>query len=95
MGQPSPQGRSCPVCFKSGPACKCGESRKAYLGDGAYYECDGEGITITAENGIEVLSRVYLGPEEMGALLREMAKDFAVSRMVEILEKAKVPGGTW
>jgi hypothetical protein len=27
MSQPQPQGRGCPVCFKSGPACKCGEPK--------------------------------------------------------------------
>jgi hypothetical protein len=25
MGQPQNSGRSCPVCFQRGPACRCGE----------------------------------------------------------------------
>jgi hypothetical protein len=42
---------------------------KQYLGDGAYAEWDGLGLTITAENGIEATDRVVLGPGELILLL--------------------------
>lgn len=43
---------------------------KTYLGDGAYAEFDGDGIMLTAENGVSVTDRVYLEPEVYRALVR-------------------------
>lgn len=45
---------------------------KQYLGDGAYIEWDeysGQ-LVLTAENGTEVTSTIYLGPVEYKALVR-------------------------
>lgn len=44
--------------------------KKDYLGDGLYIDTDGFGISLTAENGVEVLERVYLEPGVFRALLR-------------------------
>jgi len=41
---------------------------KTYLGDGAYAEFDGYGISITAENGVSTTNRIYLEPEVYIAL---------------------------
>lgn len=40
---------------------------KTYLGDGVYVDFDG-GIILTAENGVEVTSKIYLEPEVIRAL---------------------------
>lgn len=43
---------------------------KSYLGDGAYAEWDGLGLTLTAENGIRATDRVVLEPSVLIELLR-------------------------
>lgn len=42
---------------------------KVYLGDGAYAEFDGHGITLTTESGIETTNAIYLEPNVYAALL--------------------------
>ena len=43
---------------------------KVYLGDGAYAQFDGYGVSVTAENGIEATDTVYLEPEVYDALVK-------------------------
>lgn len=40
---------------------------KTYLGDGVYVDFDGV-VILTAENGVEVTSKIYLEPEVIRAL---------------------------
>jgi hypothetical protein len=47
-------------------------NEKTYLGDGLYAEHDGFGVWLRSENGVEVLSEVYLEPKVYGALQRFM-----------------------
>lgn len=42
---------------------------KVYLGDGAYASFDGFSISVTAEDGIRVRERVFLGSEELQRLV--------------------------
>lgn len=50
------------------------ESRKEYLGDGAYVAFDGFGLILTAENGIEATDTIYLEPEVLVSLERYIQK---------------------
>jgi len=43
---------------------------KQYLGDGVYVEVDRGALVLTAENGIEVLERIYLEREVFDALVK-------------------------
>jgi len=36
---------------------------KAYLGDGAYVDYDGDRLVLTAENGISATDTIYLDPD--------------------------------
>ena len=47
---------------------------KAYLGDGAYVEFDGFGLSLTTEDGIRTTNRVYLEPEVFRALTAYMGR---------------------
>jgi len=51
---------------------------KRYLGDGAYYTFSGGEVLLTAENGVSVTNRVYLGSAEIKALLKALGEDFGV-----------------
>ena len=46
---------------------------KRYLGDGVYVNCDGRGIWLTAENGIEATDRIFLEPEVLAAFMAYLA----------------------
>ena len=59
--------------------------KKVYLGDGAYYEFDGHGVSLTAENGIRATDRVYLEPEVIVALLRALGEDFDPKKLKEVI----------
>lgn len=50
--------------------------KKVYLGDGLYYAFDGNGVWLTAENGVSVSNRVYLEPEVLAAFLKQLGSDF-------------------
>ncbi len=43
---------------------------KDYLGDAVYVDFDGYGLTLTTEDGINVLDRIYLEPDVFTALVR-------------------------
>ena len=47
---------------------------RRYLGDGVYAAFDGDGIWLTAENGLAATDAIYLEPEVLGKLER-FAKD--------------------
>jgi hypothetical protein len=44
--------------------------QKVYLGDGAYVQWDGNGLMLTAENGIVATDTVYLEVEVISSFLR-------------------------
>lgn len=50
--------------------------RKTYLGDGAYVQWDGNGLKLTAENGIEATDTVYLEVEVIGSFLQYLKQQF-------------------
>lgn len=43
---------------------------KEYLGDGCYVSWDGQALTLTTENGIDVTNTIVLEPEVYAALNR-------------------------
>ncbi len=43
---------------------------KSYLGDAVYVDFDGQGLTLTTEDGIRATNSVYLEPEVWQALTR-------------------------
>ena len=61
-------------------------SRKVYLGDGAYYEVDGFGVSLTAEDGTRATDRVYLEPATIAALLRALGEDYDRERLSAVLQ---------
>jgi hypothetical protein len=52
-------------------------SRRAYLGDGAYYAFDGHGVWLTT-SGCDAMAtnKIYLEPEVIAKLLRALGVDF-------------------
>jgi len=42
---------------------------KVYLGDSVYAEWDGQGITLTTEDGVMATNNIYLEPEVFSALV--------------------------
>ena len=46
------------------------DSKKVYLGDGAYADFDGYGIILTTEDGISIQNTIYLEPEVLNSLLK-------------------------
>jgi len=55
------------------PAEPTSEPTKQYLGDGAYVNFDGNGLILTAENGIYATDTVYLEPQVWDRLKRYVA----------------------
>lgn len=64
---------------------KTKQPEKVYIGDGAYAEYDGNGINLTAENGICVTNTVYLEPEVAAQLVRFMQKHFGEDNLARWL----------
>ncbi len=48
--------------------------RKVYLGDGAYVDFDGYGLSLTTENGISTTNEIYLEPSVYAALVEYVAR---------------------
>lgn len=46
------------------------DTKKAYIGDGAYVELGPCGIVLTTEDGINITNRIVLEPEVLDALLK-------------------------
>lgn len=49
---------------------------KMYLGDGAFVDYDEnlQVVKLTAENGLEATNTIFLGPNELGELIRWWSK---------------------
>lgn len=47
---------------------------KDYIGDGIYIEDCGHNVSLTTENGLEVLNRVLIEPREWEAIKRYMER---------------------
>lgn len=60
-------------------------SGQVYLGDGAYYAFDGDGVELTTSNGVTTTNTIYLEPEVIAALLRALSEDFDRAKLVEII----------
>lgn len=59
--------------------------RKQYLGDGAYSEFDGAGVTLTTEDGISVTNTVYLESDVLAAFLKMLPQHFKLEWLKEQL----------
>lgn len=58
---------------------------KPYLGDGAYYAFDGNGVELTTSDGISTTNRIYLEPEVLADLLRALVEDFELESIARII----------
>lgn len=58
---------------------------KRYLGDGAYYEFDGDGVWLTTSNGLATTNKIYLEPEVIAVFLRALAADFDPAKLAAII----------
>lgn len=58
---------------------------KRYLGDGAYYECDGDGVWLTTSNGITTTNKIYLEQGVIEAFLLALAADFDPAKLAAII----------
>lgn len=62
---------------------------KRYLGDGAYYEFDGQNVILTAENGVAITDRIVLEPSLIVTLLKALTKDMDPEKMKQIIDRSK------
>ena len=67
---------------------------KEYIGDGLYAEFDGYGVTVTSEDGISVLDRVYFEPEVLDGLNNYVARRRAIIENTPPASASAQEGGT-
>jgi hypothetical protein len=59
--------------------------KRKYLGDGAYYEFDGDSVWLSTDNGIEETNRICLDPMVVQTLLQLLAADFGLKPIAKCL----------
>lgn len=65
-------------------------SEKQYLGEGLYYQHDGYGVWLTAEDGKGVTNRVYLEhPNVIVTFLKALATDYPAEKLKAVIDGAQ------
>lgn len=60
--------------------------KKAYLGDGAYYDHDGNHVVLTTSNGIRANNIIYLDTESLPPLIRALCRDYGADKIKAICD---------